>query len=335
MHDPSASPDAAELIVTLCTRLRANYIFPELAEQICANLEKHHQAGEYAGIDEGEFLALALTLHLQEVNHDEHLWVRWHAEPLPEDDGQLRLNPQWQEERQLEAALDNYGVYKVERLAGDVGYLDLQSLHRPEWGGETVAAAMSCIANSRALILDLRHCTGGYPGMVALVCSYLFDEQPRLLASIYWRDDDLTQQYWTLPVVPGRRYGEKPVFVLISKETFSAGEMLAHVLGSQGRATLVGEQTDGGAHPGASYRLAPHFEAFIPIGRAIGRAIDPQTGGDWEGKGIEPHIAAPADKALEIAYPLALQAILDHALPPTTGAAAHYLDELRGLLAKS
>jgi hypothetical protein len=76
MHDPDDSLDVDELIATLCEKLRANYIFPEAAGQICANLEKHYQAGEYAGIDEGEFLALALTLHLQEVNHDEHLWVR-------------------------------------------------------------------------------------------------------------------------------------------------------------------------------------------------------------------------------------------------------------------
>ncbi len=320
---PNSSPRCAPGCVP-------NYIFPELAEQICANLEKHHQAGEYAGIDEGEFLALALTLHLQEVNHDEHLWVRWHAEALPEDDGQLRLNPQWQEERQLEAALDNHGVYKIERLAGNVGYLDLHYLHRPEWGGETVAAALNTIANTSALILDLRHCTGGYPGMVALICSYLFDEQPRLLASIYWRDDDLTQQYWTQTELPGRRFDNKPVFIMIGKDTFSAGEMLAHVLGSQGRATLIGEHTDGGAHPGASYRLAPHYEVFIPIGRTI----DPHTGDDWEGKGITPDIAVPSDRVLEIAYSLALQAILDRTPPPTTDAEIHHLDDVRGLLAK-
>ena len=92
MNDPTDPSASAALVSTLCAKLRANYIFPEVAEQICANLEKHVQAGEYAGLDEGELLALALTIHLQEVNHDEHLWVRWHEQPLPEDDGQLRLN---------------------------------------------------------------------------------------------------------------------------------------------------------------------------------------------------------------------------------------------------
>jgi hypothetical protein len=315
------------ILTTLCDRIRANYIFPEAAEQICDNLKSHHAAGDYDEIHEAELLALALTIHLQEINHDEHLWVRWHAEALPEDSGQLRLNPQWQGQRKLEAELDNYGVYKAERLAGNVGYLDLRFLHRPEWGGETVAAAWNSLAGTNALILDLRQCTGGYPAMVALICSYLFDEQPRHIASIYWRDEDLTQQYWTQTVVPGKRYGNKPAFVLIGKETFSGGEALAHVLSSQGRAKLIGEQTDGGAHPGASFVLAPYFEVFIPIGRAI----DPLTGGDWEGKGVTPDIAVPAEGALEIAYPLALEAILINAASGGDSL-AHYLGEVRDLL---
>lgn len=317
-----------ELILTaLCEKIRANYIFPEIAELICDNLKTHHAAGDYAEIHEAELLALALTIHLQEINHDEHLWVRWHAEALPDDDGQLRLNPQWQQQRRLEAELDNYGVHKVERLAGDVGYLDLHFLHRPEWGGDTIAAALSSLAGTNALILDLRQCSGGYPGMVALVCSYLFDEQPRHIASIYWRDEDFIQQYWTQPVVPGKRYGGKPVFALISKETFSGGEALAHVLSSQGRAKLIGEATDGGAHPGASFVLAPYFEVFIPIGRHI----DPQTGGDWEGEGITPDVAVPAERALEVAYPLALEAILIHAASEGDSL-VHYLGEVRDLL---
>jgi hypothetical protein len=34
-----------KLLAALCTHLRANYILPEMASQICANLESHHQAG--------------------------------------------------------------------------------------------------------------------------------------------------------------------------------------------------------------------------------------------------------------------------------------------------
>jgi C-terminal processing protease CtpA/Prc len=245
-------------------------------------------------------------MHLQEVSHDEHLWVRWHVETLPDDEGQLRLNPAWQEHRQLEARLANYGFYRLERLAGNIGYLDIHYFHRPEWGGDTVLSAMNFLSHTQALIIDLRQCVGGYPGMVALLCSYLFREEPIHLASIYWRDEDSTQEFWTHTSLEGQRYGEKGVYVLTSRVTFSGGEMFADILQSHKRATIIGEKTDGAAHAGASYRIHPHFEAFIPIGRTI----NPLTGTNWEGCGVNPDICVPKERAFEVAYKLALQSIL-------------------------
>lgn len=294
----------AEIVRTLSEKLRANYIFPDEAEELCAALERHLQSGEYNDLD-GEFFALALTMHLQEVKRDEHLWVRWHDEPLPEDDGQLRLNAEWQEEQKQKARAENFGFGKVERLRGNVGLLEIFYLHRAEWGGETAHAAMNSLADAEALIIDLRSCTGGYPDMIALILSYLFEERI-LLSSVYWRDDDTTQKFWTLPQLPGPRFGAKPVYVLTSRTTFSAGEGFAYILQNRKRAVVIGEKTDGGAHPGASYRLHPYFEAFIPIGQTI----DPITGTDWEGIGIIPDITVPQEQAFNAAYYLALKKIL-------------------------
>ncbi|NTV38124.1 MAG: S41 family peptidase, partial [Anaerolineales bacterium] len=288
-----------EILQTLMAKLKANYIFPDVAEQICAGLQKHQADGEYDDIDEGDFFALALTLHMQEVNHDEHLWVRFHTDPLPDDDGQLRLNPEWQAERQREAREDNYGLRRVEVLPGNVGLLDLRYFHRPEWGGEPVSSALASLARTDALIVDLRECPGGYPGMVALVCDSLFDGPPLLLHSIYWRDEDKTQEFWTTPERTGERFGtQKPVYVLMSRQTFSAAEGFADILQSRKRAIIIGEKTDGGANPGASYRLHPHFEAFLPIGRVT----NPVTGTNWEGKGITPDISVPQEQAFTAAY---------------------------------
>jgi retinol-binding protein 3 len=296
----------SEIVRSLSENLRAYYVFPGIAEQVCIRLEKGLEAGEYTQVTEGEILALALTIHMQEVTHDEHLWVRWHPDPLPEQDSQLRNNPAWMEERLAEAKLDNYGLHKVERLPGNVGYLDIRYFHRPAWGGDTAVAAMNFLANTQALIIDLRQCEGGYPGMTALFCSYLFGEEPVHLDSIYWRDEDVTQQYWTLACVPGQRFGNKPVYALISKSTFSAGEQFAYVLQAQQRAILVGERTDGGAHPGACYRIHPNFEAFIPVGRSI----NPVTGTDWEGCGVAPDVPVAREQTLDVAYRMALEAIL-------------------------
>ena len=318
----------AEIIQSLSEKLRAYYVFPDIAELICTRLQKHLEAGDYSAITDGELLALALTMHLQEENQDEHLWVRWHPESLPDDEGPLRHHQGWQDERRLEARLDNYGLHKLERLPGNVGYLNICYFHRPAWGGDTAAAAMNFLANMDALIIDLRQCAGGYPGMIALISSYLFTGEPVHLDSIYWRDEDITQQYWTLPYVPGKRFVDKPVYILISKGTFSGGEGFAYNLQARQRATLIGEKTDGGAHPGASYRLHPHFEVFIPIGRAI----NPITGTDLEGSGVTPDVSVPPEQAFKVAYNMALQSILTNLGESLSGPLEAFVEEVKTAL---
>ncbi|MCP4361507.1 MAG: hypothetical protein GY796_26140 [Chloroflexi bacterium] len=105
--------DHAEIIQKLSEKLRAYYVFPDVAEQICERLQKHLEDGEYADIDEGEFFALTLTEHLQSVNQDDHLGVRWYPEPLPDDEGSMLQNEERLVEFRQRAKLDNYGLYKV------------------------------------------------------------------------------------------------------------------------------------------------------------------------------------------------------------------------------
>ena len=126
------------------------------------------------------------------------------------------------------------------------------------------------------------------------------------LNSLYWREGDRTQLFWTLPYVPGKRFGsQKPIYVLTSAETFSGAEEFAYNLKNLKRATIIGETTGGGAHPGDVYRLSAHFESFIPGGRAI----NPISGTNWEGTGVEPDIAVPRDKAFKVAYTMALKQV--------------------------
>ncbi len=290
-----------EILAKLSEKLRTGYIFPDAAELICQNLTKHFIAGEYADIVEGDFFAYTLTTHLQEVNRDEHLWIRFHPTPLPNDDGPFHQNQTWRQKQFQEAKSKNFGIHTVKIFPGNIGYLELHYFSRPAWGGETMVAAMQQLSGTDALMIDLRKCLGGYPGMIQLLCSYLFGETPVHLSSIYWRDEDLTQQYWTLPYVPGNYYKDKPLYVLISKDTFSAGEGFAYILKTRKRATILGEKTDGGSHATTSYRLHPHFEVSMPIGRMI----DPLTQSDWEGSGIMPDIEISPELAFDHAYKLA------------------------------
>ena len=190
------------------------------------------------------------------------------------------------------AAQSANGIANVQHLAGNVGYLDLQPVLFPVVQcGEFITAAMTLLAPTSALILDLRNCLGGDPATVAFIASYLFGPDPVQLSGLYERGQ-LTQS-WTVPYVPGHRFGlDKPIYVLTSGVTFSGGEQLAYDLQQSQRATVVGASTGGGAHAREGFVLHPQLEATI----SVARAVNPVTGSNWEGTGVIPDIeVAPED----------------------------------------
>jgi C-terminal processing protease CtpA/Prc len=191
----------------------------------------------------------------------------------------------------------------VERLAGDIGYIVTTLVAEPADAAMMICAAMTLVASTRALIVDLRDNRGGSTYGMAYWCSYFFPGSESVhLTDVYRRTTGRTQQFWTLPYVPGERYLDRPVYVLTGPVTFSGAEDLAYNLKVRGRALLVGERTRGGAHPTGYYPLTEHITVTVPYARSI----NPVTGGDWEGAGVAPDLAVPAQDAFDAAYQHAL-----------------------------
>jgi hypothetical protein len=297
-----------EVLDGVLKKLNDHYVFPDKAREMEKAIRARQEKKEYDSITGAGTLAETLTKHLQEVSHDKHLRVIYRREPLPKP----RETPPSPEERQrmrIMMGKNNFGFEKVERLEGNIGYLDLRGFMEAEAAGETAAAAMSFLANTDALIIDVRKNGGGSPGMVALLCSYLFDGPPKHLNSLHWRRSgtEEIQQWWTLPYVPGKKYVGKDVYVLTSKRTFSAAEEFTYNLQTQKRATIVGETTGGGAHPGGPQPVNDHFAVWVPSGRAV----NPITKTNWEGTGVKPDVEVPADQALKTAHLAALKKVLN------------------------
>jgi C-terminal processing protease CtpA/Prc len=188
-------------------------------------------------------------------------------------------------------------------MNGNIGYVDLRGFNDHDAGADTVAAAMSFLQNTEALIFDLRQNGGGSPAMIALISSYLFGDKPVHLNDLYWRKGDRTDEFWTKPESAKLKFPNKDIYVLTSNYTFSGAEEFSFNLKHLKRATLIGETTGGGAHPGGMVRLHDHFSAFVPIGRAI----NPISKTNWEGTGVEPDIKVPKEQALKTAYLMALK----------------------------
>jgi hypothetical protein len=284
-----------ELVTRAGDLVAEHYVFEDVGTRVREVLA----AARYAA-DDPAALAAAVTRDLQSVNGDLHLRLRHREEPIPlewDDDGAAAA-------REAEAARSMGGVARIELLAGSVALLVLApSLFPIRSAGPALTAALQLVAGADALLLDLRGNTGGDPRTVALVCGYLLDEHSHLV-TMHQRDTGETYQSWSVPWVPGPRFGgTKPLFVLVGPATFSGAEELAYDLQQlRPHTTIVGERTRGGAHPCEGYRLHAHLELTVPVARAIGAT----TGSNWEGTGITPDVET-AD-ALPTAYRLALEA---------------------------
>jgi hypothetical protein len=310
--EPTLSPETCRSVVALIIELiEDNYVLVEKAQEITNSLQTKLAGGGYDALADVHTLARAVTADLQAVSKDRHLRV-WHD---PEQAADIehrkeRDRPSDDETRRWMAHLrhENFGFAKVERLIGNVGYLDLRNFVESELGGETAVAAMSFLANSNAIIFDLRRNGGGSPTMIQLLTSYLYDTEPQHLNTFHFRPTDSYRQFWTFPYVPGRRMRDVPVYVLTSSYTFSAAEEFTYNLKHMGRATVVGETTAGGAHPVQRHSAAEGFVITIPFGRAI----NPITDANWEGTGVEPHIVVPQAQALQTAHLHALETIIEN-----------------------
>ena len=280
-------------------QLKQYYIYPDGAQKMADAVLAHEKAGDYDKITDGSTFAARLTEDMQAVTHDRHLHLNYAPFEVAEEQ---REGPSPEEEARFRKDLEheNCGWEKVEVLPGNIGYVKFNEFAPPQWCGQTVVAAMEFLAHTDAVIFDMRENGGGDPKMVDMVVSYLFDK-PTHINDLYYRKDDKTTQYWTLPYLPGTRLASQPVYVLTSKRTFSGGEEFCHDLKTQKRATLVGETTGGGAHPVSGHRIDDHFMIGVPEGRPI----NPITQKDWEGTGVEPDVKVKPEDALTTAQKLA------------------------------
>ncbi|MDA0266385.1 MAG: S41 family peptidase [Cyanobacteria bacterium] len=285
-----------------------HYVSAEMAAQLQADIQQRLQAGGYDEIMDVAQLADTLTVQLQSLSGDRQLQIHFSPQVLPELEAATPPTAADLAAEYEKSRLRNFDLNRVERLRGNVGYIELYGFEPPEFVGDALAAAMTLVAHTQALILDLRHNRGGSPATVALLCSYLLPAYPAVhLNDLYWRSEKITRQWWTVPHLPAPRYLDKPIYVLISKDTFSAAEECAYNLQVLKRATILGEHTTGGANPGRGYRLGDHLWMFVPTGQAI----NPTTGTNWSETGIIPNVKVPAELALLTAHLGALNRLFD------------------------
>jgi retinol-binding protein 3 len=296
---PAALDAAArkEVVVALAEKLASEYAVAETAEKMASVLRAKVEANAYDGLTAPHEFARALTQELEAVAHDKHLRVTYSDQPPP-----VAGSAQPRPDMTARMRKMNGAIPKVEILPGNVGYMRINGVPQLAASRDAIAAAFAFLRNTDALILDNRANGGGDPNTVAFYMSYLSEGEPYVVNTFHRRKENRVVEFKTTNLGELSYGAKKPVFVLTSGATFSGGEELAYDVQAVKRGTIVGAVTGGGANPGGVMPLPRQFEVFMPDARAV----NPVTGGNWEGVGVMPDVEVAAADALHEAHRLAV-----------------------------
>jgi hypothetical protein len=290
------------VIARAADELERGYVSADLGGTLARTLRAKLADGSYDAIASAGELADALTRDLRSIAKDGHLRVVTRS-----SFGGL-----------LAGGGPRTAIDRVERLAGNVGYLKIDGFPPAEEIGAPLDRAMTTLKDTAALVLDLRRNGGGAPDGAMYLAGFFF-AAPTLVARIYSRLDESTTEMRTADVA-GPRYLGKPLYVLTSRRTFSAGEAAAYHLKHVAHAITVGEPTGGGAHRVRSVDLDDRFALMLPFTRPINVV----TNADWEGTGVTPELPSSAEDALTVAHLAALRGL---PASPERDAAIHTLGQ--------
>jgi len=297
-----------ETIDSIVKLLKERYTYPEIAEKMEAELRKRQKSGDYDAVVDGDEFAKKLTEHLRGVFDDKHMRVSYSAVPIPERSS-ANGEPTADEIKQarINQGRENFGVVKLEILKGNIGLMQINYFAPLDWVRDTYTTAFSYLGNTDALIIDARWNRGSMDiETMPFFSGYIF-EKPVEFGDIFVRERNETRKLMTAAEVPGKRYGNKPVYVLMSGRTASGAEAFVAAMRRHKRATLIGETTMGATMPGGTVRVNEYFAIWISTGRATSGSAQN------ENKGIAPDITIPSADALNEAHRQALDLLLKSA----------------------
>ena len=277
-----------------------DYVFPESATALVQEIKAHR--AQYRNISDPAKLADVLTADMRLVGHDQHLAVTFGEELAIQ---KTRTPEELQHAHAFDRA-NGYGLRSARRLPGNIGYVDLAYFSPDPDAGTAIAAAMQIVSGADALIIDLRRNGGGSGDAMITLASYFFEDVTEL-SGVVEKVNGKTheRQHWSVPFVQGPRYLNRPIFVLTSRHTHSAAEVLAYDLKNSHVAKTVGDRTSGEATSATGeLDLGYGFSTFIPNGQVM----SPVTHRNYIRVGVQPDVPAASSETLVTAYTLALKA---------------------------
>jgi hypothetical protein len=290
------------VIERTATALAETYVEADAGRKIGDLLRGKAADGTYERFDNPAQFADAVTRDMRSLNGDLHLGLQYSPPGTTPATFGGPGNP----------AAVNFGMGRVEILAGNVGYLEITGFLGAPGYRDAVIDALRFLSRTSAVIIDVRRNGGGSGEMSHFVFSHFLGADPVPTINVMRRGGEPVQSR-SFGEVPGPRRVDVPLYVLTSQGTGSAAEEFSFVLRNRKRAAIVGTRTAGAGRMVTRVPVGDGFSAGI----STTRVTDPVSGAEWESVGVEPHVAVDAADALDAAHEAALTRLRPAAGDPT------------------
>jgi retinol-binding protein 3 len=280
--------------------LRENYIFPKVIASMEPVLRKNYSEGKYANESTTELFLKHLDTDLEGLSGDPHIDVFFdpvRVQQIRKEEKDTSSKRKYTDAFLQRAQYENFRMRKVERLDGNIGYLNFLSFVDTALSKRTMQAAMDFLTNSNALIIDLRQNGGGDAAAVSFLLSYFLPDST-LIMEARNRDNEIKKTFTGNDAAINKIKDEVPVYVLTGRRTSSAAEAFAYTLQSYKRAMIIGDTTHGEANPGYLFAVNDEMYMMIPVFENI----NPVTKTNWQGRGVYPDVVINTEKSLTMAY---------------------------------
>lgn len=327
-----------KLVESLTQNIYKTYLDVEIAKAMCDTVKYKMTRGKYDTTLTLDEFVYEVNKDLRRISKDNHImvypahyrqsnysyetdykersWKYWKRH-------NKKANKRWKKfiEKYRERTkhdMFTYGEIKI--LPGNIGYVEIKDFNSTSYFKKenrnriSFKSVLNFLKNTNSIIIDFRENLGGYVFLSAKLCSY-FSDKPnsyfittesvfRYDSSGIRKENKFTNKLYTDSEINNTLIGNKKIFVLTSKRTFSAGELSTYKLKRLNQnTTIVGEKTTGGGNGHYGGTMQKYYTAVIPCVKVFDENNSNYT---LEATGIKPDLVTTSDSAFIIAYTLSL-----------------------------
>jgi C-terminal processing protease CtpA/Prc len=282
--------DKKTAIQTIARHIAENYVDQAKGGQISSHILMANHKGEFKKTDSWEEFDAQVTKSIQKFSGDGHLYVKYNPEIVKglqttqADSQQMNTGEKPNE--------NNYGFTETKIVGDNIGYIKLSEINLTKQSLPALYSTMEKVANTNALIIDLRDNGGGGSNIGAVLESYFLPAGTPLLEFMSRSGTQTIDS--TVDWLDKKKY-DKPVYILTNRKTASAAEAFAFVMQNQKRAKIVGETSAGAANRNSWFAI--NNENYLSVSTAA--TFLPGTQISWEQEGVQPDVKVKNGDPLE------------------------------------